>query len=165
MEIYLTRRVFFKIFFILPIFSFAMSKSKKDDESLWMVLEEVMQIIFPKSEYFDGAKELGCIEYLKEAIESGYIFDKDKEVIINGAKYINDKYNFLSLDKDSKKKVFKKFVTSDGRGWLVVVLKYTLEGAFCHPIYEGNKKKRGWEKINFKIGLPEPKKRYALGRV
>jgi hypothetical protein len=119
-----------------------------------------MQIIFPKSEYFDGAKELGCIEYLKEAIESGYIRKFDQKTILNGAELLEKKYNFLK--SKNKEQIFKKFVQEPEGGFFAMVLsEYLLEGVFCHPIYGGGRDFKGYKSIKMTPGKPEPKTRYG----
>jgi len=156
------RRDFLKVFLLLPFFANAYENKKKS----WLVLKSSADIIFPASIFSKSATELGVIEYLKEAIKSKYFPKREKKIILNGAKELEGRYKFLSLDTNQKEKAIKKFSkTPQGRVWLIVYTRYILEGIFCHPIYGGNIDKNGWREFGFVGGKPEPKKRYGLGRV
>ena len=161
-KLLLRRRLLFKFVLFIPIILYAFKK----EEKIWKVLEESADIIFPASKYSKNAKELGVIIYLKEAINSKYFSKRERKIILNGAQELERRYTFLSLDMKNREKAIKEFSKDGaGRAWLVVYTKYILEGVFCHPIYGGNKNREGWIAFHFIGGVPEPKRRYALGRV
>jgi len=158
----LYRRDILKIILFLPLYLKAnfLKNTVFEDEQSWKILKEVADIIFPSSKYFPSASKLNVVEYLKESVKSGYFKSFDKEIILNGAKILDKRYDILN--SKNKQETFKRFIsTPKGAFWIDIFTEYLTEGVFCHPIYGGNKDMKAFKSVNFIPGEPQPKVRYA----
>ena len=101
------RRNFIKFTTISAIlFSTNISIAKNITSNSLIVLDEVLNIIFPKTKNMPSAKEFNAIEYLVKNISHKTFDDEDKTLIIDGTKdFISSFPKFLSLTQEGKKKL------------------------------------------------------------
>lgn len=135
----------------------------KEEISTWLILDEVFQVLFPKTDTMPSAKEFNAIGFLKE-VTSHYSFDKDdKELLFQGAKDFNKSFpEFLTSNQEQKEKFVQRANESSyGQEWLNKVIYYGIEAMLSDPIYGGNTKEIAWKSLNHKTGKPQPKMKYA----
>ena len=136
---------------------------KKDEAFSWMVLEEVLEILFPKTENMPSAKEFAVIRYLQE-VTSHSSFDKeDRAYMLQGSIDFYDTFpDFLESDKKQKENFIKSAMNSEyGEEWISFLIHYGIEAMLSDPIYGGNKNEIGWKSLNHQTGKPQPKYKYA----
>lgn len=135
----------------------------KTDINSWLVLDEVLEVLFPKTDTMPSSKEFDAIKYLKE-VSSHNSFDKDdKELLLQGALDFNGSFpEFLSSTKKQKENLVKLANESSyGNEWLNKVVYYGIEAMLSDPIYGGNKDEIAWKSLSHQTGLPQPKQKYA----
>lgn len=131
--------------------------------SSWIVLDEVLQILFPKTNTMPSAKEFNAIEFLREVSSHDSFDENDKELLFQGAKDFNDSFpNFLTSNLDKKEQFIQRANGSSyGREWLNKVIYYGIEAMLSDPIYGGNKNEIAWKSLSHETGKPQPKQKYA----
>lgn len=141
--------------------------NSKDIEQIniksWIVLDEVLYILFPKTEKMPSSKEFDAIRYFKE-VTSHSSFDKDdKELLLQGALDFDGSFpEFLSSHKSTQEEFVKRAMQSSyGYDWISKVIHYGLEAMLSDPIYGGNKDEISWKSLNHQTGRPQPKQKYA----
>ncbi len=71
-----------------------------------LVLEEVYEILFPKTTTMPSSKEFNALKFLLSTINHKSFLDYDKNLVINGANsFIRSFPKFLKLNKEEKKRV------------------------------------------------------------
>ena len=129
-----------------------------------LVLEELYEILFPKTSTMPGAKEFNALNYLLQNINHKSFLDYDKYLVIQGTKdFISAYPNFLNLEKKEKKELIYSIVNTNdyAQSWISKLLTFGIEALFADPIYGGNTSEIGWNSINHKIGYPRPTKKYG----
>lgn len=129
-----------------------------------LVLEEVYEILFPKTLNMPSSKEFNALEFLFSTINHKTFLDYDKNLIINGTNsFIRSFPKFLELSKNEKKELIYSIVNDNdyANTWLSKLVYFGIEAMLADPIYNGNTNQIGWESINHKIGYPRPKRRYG----
>lgn len=129
-----------------------------------IVLEEVLDIIFPKTSKMASAKEFRALEYLTKNISHKTFDDDDKVLIIDGTKdFINSFPDFLNLKKEEKKELIFEIIKNNeyAKSWVSKLSYYGIEAMFSDPIYGGNYNQIAWENTNHFIGFPRPSKTYG----
>lgn len=129
-----------------------------------VLLEEIFQIIFPKTKNMPSSTEFGALEYLILNISHRTFDDSDKTFILNGANdFLNSFPEFFNLTKDEKQQLIFSIVKENyyARSWISKLTYYGLEGMFSDPLYGGNKNQIAWKSINHNVGYPRPKKIYG----
>ena len=159
------RRNFIKFSSIsLLFFSKELLVAKKIDQNSLLVLEEIYEILFPKTSTMPGAKEFNALLYLTSNINHKSFLDYDRNLVTQGSKdFISNFPNFLALDKNDKSKLIHEIVNSNdyAQSWLSKLMQFGIEAMFADPIYGGNTNQIVWNSIDHKIGYPRPKKQYG----
>jgi len=159
------RRTFFKFTTISVIaLSSKISIAKTIEKNTLVVLDEIYEILFPKTSTMPSAKEFNAINYLLENINHKSFLDYDKNLIIQGTKdFISNFPDFLNLSKKEKKELIYSIVNTNdyAQTWISKLLTFGIEALFSDPIYGGNTSQVGWNSINHNIGYPRAKKRYG----
>ena len=159
------RREFIKFTTISAIlFSTNISVAKNITPEDLVILDEVLNIIFPKTKNMPSAKEFKATEYLVKNISHKTFDDEDKTLIINGTKdFINSFPEFLSLSPEEKKKLIFEIIQNNqyAKSWISKLSYYGIEAMFSDPIYGGNFNQIAWKSVNHLAGIPQPKKTYG----
>lgn len=140
--------------------SFAKNITPKD----LVILDEVLNIIFPKTKNMPSAKEFKAIEYLVKNISHKTFDDEDKTLIIDGTKdFINSFPNFLTFTQEDKKKLIFEIIKDSqyAKSWISKLTYYGIEAMFSDPIYGGNFNQVAWKSVEHFAGIPQPKKNYG----
>ncbi|PLY04113.1 MAG: hypothetical protein C0625_17290 [Arcobacter sp.] len=158
------RREFIVATSILGVSTALNSKEIQNDNTLsWLIIDNVFDILFPKTKSMPSAKEFGATFYLQ--INSKHeTFDKeDMDYILQGALDFNDAFpSFLKSNQEEKNRIIKETNSSEyGESWLTKLVYYGVEAMLSDPIYGGNKNEIGWKSLNHKTGRPQPKYKYA----
>lgn len=153
-------------FLILSTLSLALSNitfAKGIENSNALVLEEVYEILFPKTENMPSAKEFGAVNYLIKNIKNRYFNKDDANLIIQGSiDFASSFSDFLTVSQKEKEEMVAMAANNDyGNEWLSALRKYGFEALLSDPIYGGNTNEIGWNSLNHKAGIPRPKKAYA----
>ena len=159
------RRKFIKFTTINTIlFTTNISVAKNITSNNLIVLDEVLNIIFPKTKNMPSAKEFKATEYLVKNISHKTFDDEDKTLITTGTKdFINSFPKFLSLTQKEKKKLIFEIIQNSqyAKSWISKLAYYGIEAMFSDPIYGGNFNQKGWKSVEHFAGIPEPKKTYG----
>lgn len=159
------RRNFIKFTTISAVlFSTNISIAKNITSNSLIVLDEVLNVIFPKTKNMPSAKEFKAIEYLVKNISHKTFDDEDKNLIIDGTKdFINSFPKFLSLTQEDKKKLIFEIIKDSqyAKSWISKLTYYGIEAMFSDPIYGGNFNQIAWKSVNHFAGIPRPKKNYG----
>lgn len=128
------------------------------------VLEEVLEIVFPKTSTMPSAKEFKALNYLVQNISHKTFDNDDKVLITDGTKdFLSAFPEFLTLNKKEKNElIFSVIKENDyAKSWVSKIAYYGIEALFSDPIYGGNFEQIGWKSINHNIGYPRPIKTYG----
>jgi hypothetical protein len=159
------RRNFIKFTTISAVlFSTNISIAKNITSNSLIVLDEVLNVIFPKTKNMPSAKEFKAIEYLVKNISHKTFDDEDKTLITDGTKdFINSFPKFLSLTQEDKKKLIFEIIKDSqyAKSWISKLTYYGIEAMFSDPIYGGNFNQIAWKSVNHFAGIPRPKKNYG----
>lgn len=159
------RRNFIKFTTISTIiFSTNISIAKIVSKNNLIVLEEIFNIIFPKTSTMPSAKQFKALEYLMKNISLKQFDNEDKTFIIKGVKdFTNSFPEFLNLEKNEKKDLIFKLIKNNDYAKLFIskLSYYGVEAMFSDPIYGGNFDKSGWKSVSHSYGIPRPKKKYG----
>ena len=159
------RRNFIKFTTISAVlFSTNISIAKNITSNSLIVLDEVLNVIFPKMKNMPSAKEFKAIEYLVKNISHKTFDNEDKTLITDGTKdFINSFPKFLSLTQEDKKKLIFEIIKDSqyAKSWISKLTYYGIEAMFSDPIYGGNFNQIAWKSVNHFAGIPRPKKNYG----
>ena len=159
------RRNFIKFTTISAIlFSTNISIAKNIPNKTLLVLDEVLNIIFPKTSTMPSAKEFKALEYLIKNISHKTFDNEDKTLILDGTKdFIGSFPEFLTLNNNEKKELVYSIVNDNdyANTWLSKLVYFGIEAMLSDPIYGGNTNEIGWKSIDHKIGYPKAKRRYG----
>ena len=159
------RRNFIKFTTISAIlFSTNISIAKNIPNKTLLVLDEVLNIIFPKTSVMPSAKEFKALEYLVKNISHKTFDNEDKTLILDGTNdFINSFSEFLTLNKNEKKELIFEIIKNNeyAKSWISKLSYYGIEAMFSDPIYGGNFNQIGWNSVNHFIGIPRPLKTYG----
>lgn len=159
------RRVFIKFASVSAIlFSSNISIAKNIDSNTLSVLDEVYEILFPKTNNMPSSKEFGALEFLVKNINHKSFDNYDKNLVLQGTKDFHNSFpNFLTVNKKEKNQIIQEIINSNdyAQSWLSKLIYYGLEALLSDPLYSGNKKQIGWKSVNHKIGYPRPKLTYG----
>ncbi|MBU0925513.1 gluconate 2-dehydrogenase subunit 3 family protein [bacterium] len=159
------RRTFIKFSTITTIlFSSNITIARTITNDSLFVLDEVLNIIFPKTSTMPSAKEFKALEYLVVNISHKTFDNDDKSLIIDGTKdFIKAFPNFLNLNNQEKKELIFRIIKTNNyaKSWVSKLSYYGIEAMFSDPIYGGNSNQIGWISINHNIGYPRPSKTYG----
>jgi hypothetical protein len=159
------RRNFIKFTSIsLLFFSKELLVAKSINKNSLLVLEEIYEILFPKTSTMPSAKEFNALLYLSTNINHKSFLDYDRDLITQGTKdFISNFPDFLSLKKSDKSKLIHEIVNTNdyAQSWISLLMKFGIEAMFADPIYAGNTNQIVWKSIDHKIGYPRPKKKYG----
>ncbi len=159
------RRNFIKFTTISAIlFSTNISIAKNIPSQTLLVLDEVLNIIFPKTSTMPSAKEFKALEYLIKNISHKTFDNEDKTLILDGTKdFISSFSQFLTLKEDEKKELIFEIIKSNeyAKSWVSKITYYGIEAMFSDPIYGGNFNQKGWKSVEHFAGIPQPKKTYG----
>ena len=128
------------------------------------VLDEVLNIIFPKTSTMPSTKEFKALEYLVQNISHKTFDDNDKVLILDGTNdFIKAFPNFLSLKNEEKKELIFSIIKTNNyaKSWVSKLSYYGIEAMFSDPLYGGNFNQIAWKSINHNIGYPQPLKIYG----
>ena len=158
------RREFIVATSILSASTVLNSKEIKNDDTLsWLVIDNVFDILFPKTKTMPSAKEFKATSYLQINSKHKSFDEDDIDYILQGALDFNDSFpNFLKSTQKQKENIIEKTNSSEyGQGWLTKLVYYGMEAMLSDPIYGGNKDEQGWKSLNHQTGRPQPKQKYA----
>jgi gluconate 2-dehydrogenase gamma chain len=159
------RRNFIKFTTISAIlFSTNISIAKNIPNKTLLVLDEVLNIIFPKTKNMPSAKEFNAIEYLVKNISHKTFENEDKTLILDGTKdFITAFPQFLTLKQNEKKEFISEIIKNNeyAKSWVSKLSYYGIEAMFSDPLYGGNFNQIGWNSVNHFIGIPRPSKTYG----
>ena len=128
------------------------------------VLEEVLEIVFPKTSTMPSAKEFKALNYLVQNISHKTFDNDDKVLITDGTKdFLSAFPEFLTLNKKEKVELIFSIIKENdyAKSWVSKVAYYGIEALFADPIYGGNFEQIGWKSINHNVGIPRPLKTYG----
>ena len=159
------RRNFIKFTTISAIlFSTNISIAKNIPNKTLLVLDEVLNIIFPKTSTMPSAKEFKALEYLIKNISHKTFDNEDKTLILDGTKdFISSFPQFLTLNKKEKKELIFELIKNSAyaKSWVSKITYYGIEAMFSDPIYGGNFNQIAWKSVNHAVGIPQPLKTYG----
>lgn len=128
------------------------------------LLDEVYEILFPKTSTMPSAREFGALNFLVENINHKSFDNYDKNLVLQGALDFHSSFpEFLNLNKDKKRKIIEDIVNTNdyAQSWISKLIYYGIEAMLGDPIYGGNTNQIGWKSINHSIGYPRPKFKYG----
>lgn len=159
------RRNFIKFTTISAIlFSTNISIAKNIPSQTLLVLDEVLNIIFPKTSMMPSAKEFKALEYLIKNISHKTFDNEDKTLILDGTKdFLGSFPQFLTLKEKEKKELIFEIIKNSNyaKSWVSKITYYGIEAMFSDPIYGGNFNQIAWNSINHAVGIPRPLKIYG----
>ncbi len=159
------RRNFIKFTTISAIlFSTNISIAKNIPNKTLLVLDEVLNIIFPKTSTMPSAKEFKALEYLIKNISHKTFDNEDKTLILDGTKdFIGSFPEFLTLNNNEKKELIFEIIKNSAyaKSWVSKITYYGIEAMFSDPIYGGNFNQIAWKSVNHAVGIPQPLKTYG----
>lgn len=159
------RRNFIKFTTISAIlFSTNISIAKNIPSQTLLVLDEVLNIIFPKTSTMPSAKEFKALEYLIKNISHKTFDNEDKTLILDGTKdFIGSFPQFLTSNEKEKKELIFEIIKNSAyaKSWVSKITYYGIEAMFSDPIYGGNFNQIAWKSINHAVGIPQPLKTYG----
>ena len=159
------RRNFIKFTTIGAIlFSTNITVARTIPQKTLLILDEIFNIIFPKTTTMPSAKEFKALEYLIKNISHKTFENEDKVLILDGTKDFNKSFSeFLTLNQNKKKElIFEIIKTSTyAKSWVSKLTYYGIEAMFSDPIYGGNFNQIAWKSINHAVGIPQPLKTYG----
>ena len=159
------RRNFIKFTTISAIlFSTNISIAKNIPNKTLLVLDEVLNIIFPKTSTMPSAKEFKALEYLIKNISHKTFDNEDKTLILDGTKdFLGSFPQFLTLKENEKKELIFEIITNNdyAKSWVSKITYYGIEAMFSDPIYGGNFNQVTWKSVEHFAGIPQPKKTYG----
>jgi gluconate 2-dehydrogenase gamma chain len=129
-----------------------------------IILDEVLNIIFPKTSTMPSSREFKALNYLVQNISHKTFDDDDKVLIVDGTKdFIESFPEFLNLKEDEKKELIFRIIknSSYAKSWISKLTYYGVEAMFSDPIYGGNFEQIGWNSVKHNIGYPRPLKTYG----
>ena len=159
------RRNFIKFTTISAIlFSTNISIAKNIPSQTLLVLDEVLNIIFPKTSTMPSSKEFKALEYLIKNISHKTFDNEDKTLILDGTKdFIGSFPQFLTSNEKEKKELIFEIIKNSAyaKSWVSKITYYGIEAMFSDPIYGGNFNQIAWKSINHAVGIPQPLKTYG----
>ena len=162
---FMKRRKFIKFTTITALlFSTNVVIAREFSKDSLLILDEVLNIIFPKTNTMPSAKEFEVLNYLVKNISHKSFDNDDKVLIIDGTKDFQSSFpEFLSLDKEEKKELIFSIIKKSqyAKSWISKLSYYGIEAMFSDPLYGGNSNQRGWLSVNHNIGYPRPIKLYG----
>ena len=140
----------------------------------WKTLAAVQQQLFPAGEDVPGARDIGALRYLHNAIENPDADGEDRAFLFKGVGWLNELTRkdygqpFTALDESQREAALRGIEQSRaGRSWLSLLLTYLLEALLADPVYGGNPHGIGWAWLEHQPGYPTPppdKVWYRIGR-
>ena len=159
------RRNFIKFTTISAIlFSTNILIAKNIPSQTLLVLDEVLNIIFPKTSNMPSAKEFKALEYLIKNISHKTFDNEDKTLILDGTKdFISSFPQFLTSNEKEKKELIFEIIKNSAyaKSWVSKITYYGIEAMFSDPIYGGNFNQIAWKSVNHAVGIPQPLKTYG----
>lgn len=159
------RRTFIKFSIVTGIvFSSEISIAKTFEKEKLLLLNDIFQILFPKTKNMPSSLDFGATEYLIKNVNHKTFDDYDKNLIFQGSEdFLITFPNFLILSLKEKSEIIHSIVNTNdyAQTWLSKLVYYGIEAMLSHPIYAGNKNKISWSAINHNIGIPEPQIMYV----
>lgn len=149
---------------ILGISTTLNSKEIKNDHTLsWLIINNIFDILFPKTSTMPSAKEFNATSYLQINLKHKSFDKDDREYILQGAIDFNDSFpNFLNANEREKQKIIERTKNGEyGESWLTKLVYYGIEAMLSDPIYGGNTDEIAWKSLNHQTGRPQPKQKYA----
>lgn len=129
-----------------------------------IILDEILNIIFPKTSTMPSAREFKALNYLVQNISHKTFDDDDKVLIVDGTKDFSESFpEFLDLKEDEKKELIFRIIknSSYAKSWISKLTYYGVEAMFSDPIYGGNFEQIGWNSVKHNTGYPRPLKTYG----
>ena len=129
-----------------------------------LILDEVLNIIFPKTNTMPSAKEFEALNYLVKNISHKTFDNEDKTLILDGTKdFIGSFPEFLTSNEKQKKELIFEIIKNSAyaKSWVSKITYYGIEAMFSDPIYGGNFNQIAWKSVNHAVGIPQPLKTYG----
>ena len=141
----------------------------------WLTIGEVQEHLFPADETSPGAYDIAALNYLHNMIHAPDISSEERDLIKNGAGWLNDlsmqvyQLKFIKLNETQRESILRKIEQSRaGSRWLSLLMDYLIEALLSDPVYGGNKNGAGWKWLQHQAGFPQPgpdKKYFNLGHI
>ncbi|WJW75980.1 gluconate 2-dehydrogenase subunit 3 family protein [Thiohalobacter sp. IOR34] len=132
-------------------------------EEPWRTLAAVQAQLFPPGPGIPGAREIGALRYLRQALENPAAAGADLAFVRDGAGWLNDlarktrQRDFAQLDAAGRETLLRRIERSRaGSRWLSLLLDYLLEALLADPVYGGNPDGSGWRWLEHQPGYPTP---------
>ena len=138
--------------------------AKKFENKDLVLLEEIFQILFPKTKNMPSAREFGAVSYLISNISHERFDGENRSFLTRAIKDFNDSFpEFLSLDFNDKKKLIQNSISNSEYAFSFIskLTYYGVEAMFSDPIYGGNKDMIIFKSVNHYYGRPRPKYKYG----
>ncbi len=159
------RRNFIKFSATLALlFSSNVAIARTISKEKLVILDEIFNIIFPKTSTMPSAKEFKALNYLVQNISHKTFDDDDKVLIVDGTKDFSESFpEFLTLKDEEKKELIFRIIKSSSyaKSWISKLTYYGIEAMFSDPIYGGNFNQVAWKSVEHFAGIPQPKKTYG----
>lgn len=143
--------------------STAKSKQLFVDER-YVVLNDILDTIFPKTTTMPSAKEFNAIQYLISNINHKTFLKEDKDLLLQGSIDFKSSFPEFFTLQANEKLIFLQDIqknNSYAKNWLSKIVYYGIEAMLSDPIYSGNTKEIAWKSINHKVPYPRPLKKYG----
>jgi len=112
---------------------------------------------------FPSVSELNSVGYLKGVLQDPKIPIDKKELIINGAVWLDEtaqetySKEYLQLASDERQKLLKEIsMLRWGDNWIWTLMSFQFEAMFADPIYGSNLNQSGWKWLAYEPGFPRP---------
>jgi gluconate 2-dehydrogenase gamma chain len=162
---FMKRRTFIKFTTITALlFSTNIVIAREFSKDSLLILDEILNMIFPKTNTMPSAEDFSALSYLVKNISHKSFDNDDKVLIIDGTKDFQNSFpKFLSLDKEKKKELIFSIIKKNqyAKSWISKLSYYGVEAMFSDPLYGGNFNQIGWSSVNHNIGYPQPLKTYG----
>lgn len=159
------RRIFIK-FTVLSLFFLKKDIviAKTISPNTLMILNEVYDILFPKTLNMPSAEDSKILNYLLKNINHRSFDDEDKTLILQGTyDFTNSFPLFMNLKKKEKKDLIYSIIEDNeyAKSWISKLTYYGIEAMFSDPLYGGNFQEITWSSVGHSVGYPRPKKVYG----
>lgn len=123
--------------------------------------QTIVDILFPLTDDGPGAVEFYADSYITWYINEPNTDEYWGRVLKNGyhkfISEISDEDSFMKLSRvDQEEKINEVYGASWGKEWLSKHITLIFEAMLCHPIYNINPDKIGWEYLEVQPGHPDP---------
>lgn len=159
----MNRRTFIALSATTPFLLHAEAKAKEISPNVWHIIQEVQNILFPKTTTMPSASEFHALEYLVKNISHATFNSDDFDFLPKGALFFERYFpKFLKASLKKKQEMMEKASEDDYfEQWFARLIYYGFEAMLSDPLYGGNPKMVGWIALQHAYGVPQPTKKYG----